>query len=185
MEQNILPDFCTRRVLILGCGNRLFGDDGFGPAVADYLCTQYTVPDDVYVMDVGTAVRKLLFTLCLSTDLPQLVVLIDAVDKGKVPGELFELALDDMPLEKTDDFSLHQAPTSNLAKELKSKGVDVRVLACQVSRIPPTIEVGLSPPVSSAVISLSERIAEEYSFGRGPGVSTWRWGVRAWVEASF
>lgn len=165
MEQNILPDFCTKRVLILGCGNRLFGDDGFGPVVADYLCSRYNIPDDVYVMDVGTGVRKLLFTLCLGSELPEQIVIVDAVDKGRVPGEIFEISLGDIPFEKVDDFSLHQAPSSNLAKDLETKGVKVRVLACQTSRIPETIEVGLSAPLSAAVLALSTRIAEEYSFG--------------------
>ena len=60
-----LPAFCRARVLILGVGNLLFGDDGFGPAVAEHLDKLYAPSDDVYIMDVGTGVRKLLFTLTL------------------------------------------------------------------------------------------------------------------------
>lgn len=166
-NNDFVPDFCHKRTLVLGCGNWLFGDDGFGPAVIEYLVEHFEIPDDVYVMDVGTGVRKLLFTLCLTSELPEQVVIVDAVDKGRVPGEIFEIALDELPIEKIDDFLLHQAPTSNLAKDLKSKGVGVRVMACQISRIPPAIEVGLSPPVLSAVSRLSERIVEEFSFGSG------------------
>jgi coenzyme F420 hydrogenase subunit delta len=157
-----LPDFCTKPVLILGCGNRLFGDDGFGPAVIDYLLVHYEIPDDVYVMDVGTSVRKLLFTITLSPERPRQIVIIDAIDKGKSPGEIFELSLDDVPVEKKDDFSLHQVPSSNLAKELRDVGVDVRVMVCQVARIPKTVEPGLSEVLRKAVPEMARLIAENY-----------------------
>jgi coenzyme F420 hydrogenase subunit delta len=171
-EDYLLPDYCTKRILILGCGNRLFGDDGFGPAVIDHLCSHYEIPDDVYVMDVGTGVRKLLFTLALSERLPEEILIIDAVDKGRAPGELFEIPLEEIPLQKADDFSLHQAPTSNLAKELKDRGVNVRVLVCQTDRVGPTISIGLSKPLSCAVGVLGDRIAQEFSFAAKSSVVT-------------
>lgn len=161
-----LPEFCTKETLILGCGNRLFGDDGFGPAVVDHLLASYEIPEHVYVMDVGTGVRKLLFTLCLSSELPRRIVIIDAVDKERVPGEVFQLPLDDIPSEKIDDFSLHQVPSSNLAQDLKQMGVEVDVLACQISHIPDSVEVGLSPPVARAVPKMCEMIAESYFMPR-------------------
>ncbi len=163
-RDDFLPDFCTKRVLILGCGNRLFGDDGFGPAVIDDLSKLYDVPEDVYVMDVGTGVRKILFTLYLSSTLPEQIVIVDAVDKGRTPGEVFEIPLEDIPFQKTDDFSLHQAPSSNLAKELKDKGVNVRVIACQVESIPPHIQSGLSESISTSVRDASELISRDYGF---------------------
>jgi len=170
-QDDFLPDFCTKRVLILGCGNRLFGDDGFGPAVIDHLIAHYALPDDVYVMDVGTGIRKLLFTLCLSSELPHTIFIIDAVDKGKSPGEVFEILLDDIPLEKADDFSLHQAPSSNLAKELQQKGVNVRVIACQVQSTPASMKTGLSEQVSEAIPRLCDLLAGELSSTNPPIIS--------------
>jgi coenzyme F420 hydrogenase subunit delta len=162
LAKNELPDFCTKRTLILGCGNRLFGDDGFGCEVIEHLQRHYQIPDDVYVMDVGTGVRRLLFTLCLSPGLPKSIVVIDAVDKAKPPGEIFELPLDELPNEKLDDFSLHQVPSSNLMRELSEMGVDVHVLACQVSRVPDRVSPGLSEEVTRAVPRLSEKIVGSY-----------------------
>ena len=162
-EDYLLPDYYTKRILILGCGNRLFGDDGFGPAVIDHLCSHYEIPDDVYVMDVGTGVRKVFLTLRYSERLPQQIVIVDAVEKGKTPGEIFELSIDDIPKEKKDDFFFHQAPSSNLAKDLKTMGVDIHVLACQVAHIPDTVEEGLSQPVAEAAVRVCEHIARKYS----------------------
>lgn len=163
MQDNYLPEFCLKPILILGCGNILFGDDGFGPAVIDYLQKHYQIPEHICLLDAGTGARKYLFTLALSDERPKEIVIIDAVDKGMPVGELFEISIDDIPLEKADDFSMHQAPTSNLLKEIKEKNnVKVRVLACQVASIPAEINSGLSEPLEKAVPLLSSIIHSEY-----------------------
>ena len=36
METQVVVDYCKARVVILGCGNILFGDDGFGPEAVEY-----------------------------------------------------------------------------------------------------------------------------------------------------
>lgn len=156
---DVLPTYCTKRVLVLGVGNVLFGDDGFGPAAVARLAQDHEVPDDVYVMDVGTGVRKLLFTLALSEALPEEIIVLDAVDGGRGDGRLGEVALDDLPVAKLDDFSLHQVPTSNLLRELRERGVAVTILACDVNHVPSSIEVGLSPATEQAVAEASAMLA--------------------------
>jgi len=158
-----VPDFCGKPTLILGCGNMLFGDDGFGCAVVEYLETHCSVPADVCIADAGTGVRKLLFTLCLSPVRPQRVLIVDALDVARNPGELFEIDPADIPAIKCDDFSMHQLPTSNLLRELQEQcGVEVRVLACQTAPLPEQVCPGLSAAVLLAVPRAAERIAAEY-----------------------
>lgn len=158
-----LPEFCQKPTLVLGCGNTLFGDDGFGCAVADYLERYYRIPDEVCVLDVGTSVRNLLFTLCLTPTRPKRIVLLDGVDLGRVPGELVEIDPADIPAVKQNDFSLHQFPTSNLLRELQQEcGLEVRMLACQVSSLPEEVNPGLSEAVKRAVPIAAARIAAEY-----------------------
>ncbi|MGO9982050.1 MAG: hypothetical protein ACLPH5_22885 [Candidatus Sulfotelmatobacter sp.] len=36
-DETDLPDFCRKPTVVLGVGNILFGDDGFGCAVVDYI----------------------------------------------------------------------------------------------------------------------------------------------------
>ena len=70
---------------------------------------------------------------------------------GRRPGELFEVPLDELPVEKVDDFSFHQGPTSNLLRELRDHcGVEVVVVGCQPAEIPAEMRQGLSPPVRQA-----------------------------------
>ncbi len=158
-----LPDFCAKPVLILGCGNTLFGDDGFGCAVVEYVESHYTVPDTVCLLDVGTGVRKLLFTLCLSGVRPQRLIIVDAIDAGRTPGEVFEIDPSELPVAKLDDFSLHQLPTSNLLRELQQTcGIEVRVLACQTGPLPEEVREGLSAPVLRAVPQAAEWLIREH-----------------------
>jgi len=169
-NQDALPEFCRKPTLILGCGNTLFGDDGFGCAAVEYLETHYALPEDVCLLDVGTGVRKLLFTLCLSPAHLRRLLIVDALDVGRAPGELFEVAPQDIPPVKLDDFSIHQLPTSNLLRELEEQcGVEVRVLACQTAPLPEEVRPGLSEPVRRALPQAAERVAAGY-FRSGTGI---------------
>lgn len=163
-QVDILPAFCHARVLILGVGNLLFGDDGFGPAVVEELQQNFTIPEDIYIMDVGTGVRKLLFTLLLGDVMPAEIVIVDAVDWGNEIGQIAEIAASELPATKIDDFSLHQVPTSNMLKELQGKGqVEVSVIVCDVGILPQRIAPGLSPIVKTAVESAAVKIATRFS----------------------
>ena len=163
VEQSDLPDFCSKPTLVLGCGNTLFGDDGFGCALVDYVDAHYTLPEAVCLLDVGTGVRKLLFTLCLSPIRPKRLIILDAIDAGRSPGEVFEIDPAEIPPVKLDDFSLHQLPTSNLLRELQETcGIEVRVLACQTGPLPEEVSSGLSEAVSRAVPQAAERLVREF-----------------------
>jgi coenzyme F420 hydrogenase subunit delta len=163
-----LPEFCQRATLVLGCGNVLFGDDGFGCALVEYVHAHHRVPEDVCMLDAGTGVRKLLFTLCLSPVRPQRLLIVDALDASRPIGELFEIDPAAIPAVKRDDFSMHQLPTSNLLRELQEEcGVEVRVLACQTGPLPQEISPGLSAPVEAALPHAAEWLVREYLPSRG------------------
>jgi len=161
--QSYLPEFCQKSTLVLGCGNLLFGDDGFGCALVEYVESHHRVPDDVCIRDAGTGVRNLLFTLCLSSARPRRLLIVDAIDGGRAPGELFELDPASIPPIKLDDFSMHQIPTSNLLRELQETcGVEVRVLACQTGPLPSEISPGLSLRVQAALPHAADWLIREY-----------------------
>ena len=167
----MLSDMFDKRVLVLGVGNTLYGDDGFGPAVAERLVEkrplpcrrpavgkrvpagEWVLPDDVLVADVGTSVREVLFDLLLSEKRPEKVIIIDAVDEpGRRPGEVFELPIDRIPANKIADFSLHQFPTVMLLHELEEyANLDVVVIAAQVVEMPRSVAAGLSESMDEAV----------------------------------
>jgi coenzyme F420 hydrogenase subunit delta len=152
MSEETVPEYVRKRVLVLGVGNVLFGDDGFGPAAVDYILKNCTVPDDAYFMDVGTGAGDVLFTVGLSPQKPERIIILDAVDMKRKPGEIFELSIDELPSHKMTDFSLHLFPAANLLKELKEQmGVEVIILACQAEMIPDSVNPGLSQSVKQAL----------------------------------
>jgi coenzyme F420 hydrogenase subunit delta len=153
-------------VLIFGCGNILFGDDGFGPAVVKYLQDNYPLPEDVLAMDVGTSIRDLLFDLVISEKRPQKIIVIDAVDyPDRKPGEVFEIPVEGIPAKKTADFSLHQFPTVNLLQELKEHTqVEIHIIVAQVRELPEEVSPGLSPEVTGAIKEVCARILHILGF---------------------
>ena len=157
------PEWYDKSILILGCGNVLLEDDGFGPAVAQQLQRDFTIPSDVCVLDTGTSVREILFDTILADKKPSKIVIIDAMDCGLEPGELFSLNIDSYPKAKLDDFSLHQVPTSNLLRELRDLcGIEIVVVACQVAGACDSVNPGLSEPVNKAVGQAVELVAKEH-----------------------
>ena len=149
-------------VLVLGCGNILFGDDGFGPKVIETLLESYQVSESAELIDVGCSVRKLLFNILLSEKRPEKIIIVDAFDVGIEPGQIFEIDIEDIPDNKIDDFSMHQMPTSNLLKELKDKTkIEIKVISCQPEFIPESVDMGLSAKVSSKIPEICDLVIEE------------------------
>lgn len=164
LDLDTLPSFCRARVLILGVGNVLFGNDGFGPEVIDHLTRHFEIPDDVDILDVGTGARKVLFTVSLSETRPQEIVIVDAVDWGQEIGSVSEIPVESLPITKVDDFSLHQVPTSNMLRELQDDcGVKVTVIVCDVGEVPQMIEPGLTPDIQQSVIQACQQISDRFS----------------------
>ena len=156
-----IPDIPDKNVLVFGCGNILLSDDGFGPRVAEELLKNYHLPGNVGVINAGTGVRNILFDIALSEKKPEKIIIIDAIDAGKTPGEIFELPIDEIPEKKIDDFSMHQLPTSNLLKELKDLcKVDVIIIACQVENIPTEVSTTISNKLIDAIPEACKRINE-------------------------
>lgn len=159
---NHLP-WLEKEILILGCGNVLFGDDGFGPAVAENLKNKYSIPDNVLVMDAGLSVREILFDVVLSEKVPKRIIIVDILDHGKIPGEVFELGIENLRPSRMDDFSIHQIPSSNLLRELKDyKSIDISVVGARAADIPSEVKPGLSLMMKNAVDTTAQLIYNKY-----------------------
>jgi coenzyme F420 hydrogenase subunit delta len=153
-------------VKIFGCGNIIMGDDGYGPAVIDALTSTYTLPKNIEAIDAGTCVREYLFDYLLTNEgRPDQIFILDAVDfKEKQPGEVFEIAPDQIPARKIHDVSLHQFPTVNLLRELEEHTeITVCILAAQIQCIPDEISPGLSAPMQKAVNEACEILSQTFS----------------------
>jgi coenzyme F420 hydrogenase subunit delta len=159
----MISDLFKKSVLIFGCGNILWGDDGFGPAVVARLQEHYKLPEDVLAIDVGTSIRDILFDLVLSEQKPKQIFIVDAVEYAdRKPGEVFEIPVEGIPDKKTSDFSLHQFPTVNMLQELKEHSpIEVKIIVAQVEFMPEEVTPGMSAVMVDAVDTTCQRLLAE------------------------
>lgn len=151
----------TKKNLVFGCGNTLFGNDGFGPEVVYKLEQANTLPDSVLVMDAGTGIRDLVFDLLLMDTPPELVLVIDAITvPDRRHGEIFTIDVAKVPKKKLADFSLHQCPSSNLLAQLAQRGTTVEIIAMNTDFIPDEISPGLCPVAQKAVDQAAQLVIE-------------------------
>jgi coenzyme F420 hydrogenase subunit delta len=150
----------TKRILILGCGNVLMGDDGFGPAVIKRLRQKHELPDDVHAEDVGTSVRDILFNITLLERRPEHIIVLDAAERtDREPGEVFQISVNEIPEKKIIDYSFHQFPTTNLLKEIQDTcGIRVTIIAAQAAGKLEEVKPGLSRPMQAAVRRAAEEV---------------------------
>lgn len=158
----------------MGCGNPLFGDDGFGPAVIEELERRGELPETTAVVDVGTGIQDVLFDLLLSPVKPKRIIIVDAVClPGRKAGELFELS--GTAWGKGGGGLFHQFPSLPQLLEWGSLAeVEVRFLAVQAGEIPDHVRPGLTPAVREAVKRLCDGLLEairleENGFSSGEG----------------
>lgn len=154
-----MANYWAKEIIVLGCGNVLFGDDGFGPAVTEHLQKNFEIPPNTSVINAGLSVRNILFDIMLSENKPKRIIIVDAVDMNRLPGETFELDVSEIPEIKIDDFSMHQLPTSNLLRELKNLcDVDVKILAIQPQNIPEEVSPGLTEVIRDTIPAVCEKV---------------------------
>lgn len=79
--------------LVLGIGNILWADEGFGVRCVEAMNARFEFDDDVQVMDGGTQGLFLLPWVCSASRL----LIFDAIDFGLAPGELRVIMDDDVP----------------------------------------------------------------------------------------
>jgi len=93
------------KLLILGIGNILWADEGFGVRCVEALNAEYQFGDEVIVLDGGTQGLYLLPFL----EEARYLIVFDAVDYGKPPGEMVIAKDDEVPrFMGVKKMSLHQ-----------------------------------------------------------------------------
>jgi hydrogenase maturation protease len=153
------------RALVLGVGNLLWADEGFGVRCVEAFARAYRLPDNVTVADGGT--QGLYLVDLLREHDP--VVIFDAVDFGDEPGSLRLVEDDDIPAFVAGrKVSLHQAGLQDViacAKLLGGCATQMLLVGAQ----PVELEDygGSLRPAVRARIPEALSIAAEYLAARG------------------
>lgn len=146
-------------IRVLGLGNVLMSDDGFGPYVARVLDAFYEFPDDVEVIDIGTPGLDLTPYL-LNADA---VIFIDTVTSDRAPGEtrVYDRAeiLRYPPQARTGP---HDPALKEALLTVDAAGAGPKVVKL-IGVIPEWVATGvsLSPRVSAAVTPVVRKVIDE------------------------
>lgn len=155
-------------ILILGLGNTMMTDDGFGSRMADTLQTRFSFSSEVAILDGGTLGLDLLPRL---EGIDRLLI-IDALEMDAEPGEVFRLEGEEVPRAFAGKLSVHQMGVQDLLAVAELQGhLPSELVVWGVQ--PGTVEMGLelTPAVAAARDRILEGILEEL---RGWGVDLHR-----------
>lgn len=146
---SILSPEDLRRPAIVGVGNRLRGDDGFGPFVVELLKGRVRA----HLIDAGPSPEN--FTGVIKSICPSSILILDTIDFGGRPGELAVLNPDEL-IESPP--STHSLSLALLARYLKGEtGAKVLIVGVQPGRL--SLGEGMSDEVREAAFRLSRLIS--------------------------
>jgi hydrogenase maturation protease len=136
------------KIVILGIGNTLLSDEGVGVHAADALRAAYALPENIEVIDGGTAGMELLDPLC-GVDL---LVVLDAVKAKRAPGTVVTLRGKEVPVFFRSKLSPHQVSICDVLASLEFTGdapKELVLIGCE----PLSLELGteLTPTVAEKV----------------------------------
>lgn len=153
----------TKRVLLLGIGNVLWADEGFGVRCIETLHQHYQFPDHVTLMDGGTQG----IYLVQHVQAADILVVFDAIDYGLDGGTLKVIADSDVPnFMGAKKMSLHQTgfqevlATSQLLGHYPEKllliGVQPVELEDYGGSLRPAVKAQIQPAIEIAIRYLAD-----------------------------
>ena len=154
----------TPAVTVLGIGNVILQDEGFGVRAAELLREKYDFPPAVQIIDGGTLGAELLGVI---TGTEHLLVL-DSVNGGKEAGTLFHFENEGISAHFQDKLSVHEVGIQDVLATLSVTGraiPDVVVLGAQPYAV--GAGVALSPQMEALLPEIERRAIDVLS----------RWGV--------
>jgi len=135
-------------ITVLGIGNILLSDEGFGVRAVEELLRRYRFPAGVQVLDGGTLGMDLLRFLTGT----QRLLVIDAIAGDGPPGTFYRFAGDEVQAYFREKVSLHELGIKDVLAVLASTGrpvAEVVVIGIQ----PASLDVGLElTPVAAAAL---------------------------------
>lgn len=151
IQRDEMPDLLvTPKITVLGVGNVLLSDEGFGVRVAETLDAAYVFPDDVQVLDGGVLGMELLRFV---TGTEKLLIL-DALKEGGAGGKCRRLAGDEVKAHFREKLSAHEIGVQDVLTFLEVTGKPIGEV----------VVIGAEPKILEAGLSLSEemtpRVAE-------------------------
>ena len=147
----------VKEITVLGIGNTILSDEGFGVRVVEFLKNNYIFPDNVQLLDGGTLGVELMHFVVGTSKL----LIIDSIDGGKSEGEIFHLRGEEILNHFTQKISVHEVGIQDILTMLEITGKKipcVELLGAQ----PYSLDVGtnLTPSMQKLIPIFAEKSLE-------------------------
>ena len=129
-------------IVLLGVGNILLTDEGFGVHVVNQLREDYVFNPPITILDGGTMGMELLTYMRGMTKL----LLVDAINGGDVPGTVYEFPHEEMNSYFTEAISVHEVGMQDI----------LRIRALQEDPLEDAVVIGVEPESLELGLTLSE-----------------------------
>lgn len=129
-------------IVLLGVGNILLTDEGFGVHVVNQLREDYIFNPPVTILDGGTMGMELLTYMRGMTKL----LLVDAINGGEAPGTVYEFPHEEMNSYFTEAISVHEVGMQDI----------LRIRALQEDPLEDAVVIGVEPENLELGLDLSE-----------------------------
>ena len=136
----------TAENTVLGIGNIILSDEGFGVRVVEYLRKNFTFPDTVALIDGGTLGVELTHFITGT----QRLLIIDSIDGGAEPGKTFHLRGDEISKHFAQKISAHEVGIQDVLTMLELTG----------KKIPQVELIGAQPFSLAAGVELTEEMSK-------------------------
>ena len=145
-------------ILVLGLGNTIMTDDGFGVRAIELLSSRYRFPEEVSLLDGGTLGLDLLPHL----EAVERLLIIDALEMQATPGTVFRLEGEEVPRAFASKLSVHQMGVQDLLAVSELLGHLPHELVVWGVQ-PESIEMGteLTPTLTAALAPVVAGVVEE------------------------
>lgn len=148
------------KAVVLGVGNVILADEGVGVRVVEAFEREFVPPADVTVIDGGTAGMELLEELSHL----DLLIVVDAIAAGKVPGELVKLVGEEVPVFFRRNLSPHGIGLSDVLASLEFLGAEPKeTVILGVQPLSMALSTELTPTIAARVPELMAQIVAELS----------------------
>lgn len=148
--KKFLKDY--KKVVILGIGNEIKGDDAIGPIIAKRLSTLFDRDNDIVIFDGGTVPEN--YTGSIRKENPTHIILVDAVDMKKEPGYIRVVEKEEIA---GYNISTHAMPVSFLIKYMEATiGAKITLIGIQPK------QMELNEGISKEVKKSSDEIVETF-----------------------
>jgi hydrogenase maturation protease len=139
-----IPSMKAEQITILGVGNVLYSDEGFGVRVVEELYNRFTFPENVTIFDGNVMGMNLLGVI---TETHRLIVVDAVMNRGK-PGDIHRLEKEKIPKRLLAKNSLHDV---DFIEALTLSGV--------IGKAPETVILGVEPEdIKTLHVGLTETI---------------------------